>query len=184
VAARTRAEHGRRAVGPRYEAIGTQAFDSAAATTLGAEERGSREFVGPLLEQAGLPAGLASALDDTSWDGEPRAETYEALALTGKDAGTPVIRFGPPGGTAFCGPVISRLPSDQAAIRLRDHVVGLASFPGFAELKRSLRERPQLRSFGVSPGETGIQEDWHGRSRRLKKDASANKTANTLRGEQ
>ena len=28
VAARTRAEHGRQAVGPLYEAIGTQAFDS------------------------------------------------------------------------------------------------------------------------------------------------------------
>jgi hypothetical protein len=168
VAARARAEHGRRAVGPLYEAIGTQAFDSDAAG-LGPEERGSREFVEPLLERAGLPAGLADALEDTSWDGELRAETDEALALTGKDAGTPVIHFGPPSGTAFFGPVISRLPSDAEAVRLWDHVVGLASFPGFAELKRSLRERPQLRSFGVSPGETGIEEDWHGGSRRLKK---------------
>jgi hypothetical protein len=116
-----------------------------------------------------LPAGLASALDDASWDGKLRAETDEALALTGKDVGTPIIHFGPPRGTAFFGPVISRLPSDQEATRLWDHVVGLASFPGFAELKRSLRERPQLRSFGVNPGETGIQEDWHGGSRRLKK---------------
>jgi len=169
VAARTRAEHGRRAVGPRYEAIGTQAFDSAAATTLGAEERGSREFVEPLLGQAGLPAGLASALDDASWDGEPRAETDEALALTGKDAGTPVIRFGPPGGTAFCGPVISRLPSDQAAIRLRDHVVGLASFPASPSSSAACENDPSSAASASGPGETGIQEDWHGRSRRLKK---------------
>jgi hypothetical protein len=63
-------------------------FDSAA-TTLGAEERGGREFVEPLLEQVGLPAGLTSALDGASWDGEVRAETGEALALTGKDVGTP-----------------------------------------------------------------------------------------------
>jgi hypothetical protein len=169
VAARTRAEHGRQAVGPLYEAIGTQAFDSAAAPALGPEERGSREFVEPLLEQAGLPASLADALDDAGWDGELRAETDEALALTGKDVGTPIIHFGPPQGTAFFGPVISRLPTGEEAVRLWDHVVGLASFPGFAELKRSLRERPQLRSFGVNPGETGIQEDWHGGSRRLKK---------------
>ncbi|MGH3219574.1 MAG: disulfide bond formation protein DsbA [Streptosporangiaceae bacterium] len=169
VAARTRAEHGRRAVGPLYEAIGTQAFDSAAAPTLGPEERGSHEFVEPLLEQAGLPAALAEALDDASWDGELRAETDEALALTGEDVGTPIIHFGPPAGSAFFGPVISRLPSDQDAIRLWDHVVGIASFPGFAELKRSLRERPQLRTFGVSPGQTGVQEDWHGGSRRRKK---------------
>jgi hypothetical protein len=69
----------------------------------------------------------------------------------------------------FFGPVISRLPRGEEAIRLWDHVVGLASFPGFAELKRSLREQPQLRSFGVNPGETGIREDWHGGSRRHKK---------------
>jgi hypothetical protein len=67
-----------------------------------------------------------------------RAETDQALALTGTDAGTPIICFGPPRGTALFGPVISRLPSDQEAIRLWDHVVGLASFRGFAELKRSL----------------------------------------------
>jgi hypothetical protein len=103
VAARTRAGHGRRAVGPLYEAIGTQAFDSAAAPALGPEERGSREFVEPLLEQAGLPAGLASALDDASWDGELRAETDEALALTGKDAGTPIIHFGRPAEPRFPG---------------------------------------------------------------------------------
>jgi hypothetical protein len=116
-----------------------------------------------------LPASLAAALDDAGWDGELQAETGEALALAGKDVGTPIIHFKPPRGTAFFGPVISRLPADQEAVRLWDHVVGLASFPGFAELKRSLRERPQLRSFGVNPGETGIQEDWHGGSRRLKK---------------
>jgi hypothetical protein len=29
--------------------------------------------------------------------------------------------------------------------------------PGFAELKPSLRERPQLRSFGVETGQDGVQ---------------------------
>jgi hypothetical protein len=48
-------------------------------------------------------------------------------------------------------------------------VLGLASVPGFAELKRSLRERPQLAIFGVDPTASGIQEDWHGGSRRVKK---------------
>jgi hypothetical protein len=47
------------------------------------------------------------------------------------------------------------------AVRLWDHVTALAGFPGFAELKRSLRERPQLRSFGVDPGTAGTEEDWH-----------------------
>ena len=65
--------------------------------------------------------------------------------------------------------MISRLPSDEDAVRLWDHVVGLAGFPGFAELKRSLREQPQLASFGVTEGDVGVQEDWHGGSRRQKK---------------
>ena len=52
---------------------------------------------------------------------------------------------------------------------LWDHVVGLAAFPGFAELKRSLRERPQLRALGVDVDSVGVEEDWHGGSRRLKK---------------
>jgi hypothetical protein len=96
-------------------------------------------------------------------------ESSEALALTGQDVGTPIIQFRPPDGVAFFGPVISRLPSEADAVPLWDNVVGLASFPGFAELKRSLRERPQLRAFGVEPDQAGVQEDWHAGSRRLKK---------------
>ena len=116
-----------------------------------------------------MPPSLAGALDDTGWDAEIAAETDEALALTGKDVGTPIIHFEPPEGVAFFGPVISRLPTDDEAAELWDHVVGLARFPGFAELKRSLREQPQLAAFGLAAGETGKQEDWHGGSRRLKK---------------
>ncbi|PXY22883.1 hypothetical protein BAY60_19765 [Prauserella muralis] len=169
VAAKARAEHGRDAVGPLYEAIGTQTFDAPSSAGRDTAAYGERAFVEPLLQQAGLPAALADALEDGDWDELIQAETDEALSLTGKDVGTPIIHFGPPEGTAFFGPVISRLPGDDDAVRLWDHVVGLASFPGFAELKRSLRERPQLRAFGVEPGETGMEEDWHGGSRRLTK---------------
>jgi 2-hydroxychromene-2-carboxylate isomerase len=169
VAARVRAEHGRGVVGPLYEAIGSEVFDSPRAAELTASVPGSRAFVEPLLAAAGLPATLADALDDTSWDAELRAETDHALSLTGKDVGTPINHFQPPAGTAFFGPVICGPPSDADAVRLWDHVVGLAGFPGFAELKRSLRERPQLRSFDTDPGEAGIEEDWHAGSRRQKK---------------
>jgi len=62
--------------------------------------------------------------------------------------------------------VISRLPSEAEAVPLLDNVLGLASFPGFAELKSRVRERPQLRSFGVEAGQAGVQEGWHADSRR------------------
>ncbi len=161
VAARARAEHGQAAVGPFYETVSSQIFDSPGAAELTPAVRGSRAFTEPLLERAGLPGGLATALDDPRWDEEIRAEGDEALSLTGKDVGTPIIHFGPPDGAAFFGPVISRLPGPDDAVRLWDHVTALAAFPGFAELKRSLRERPQLRSFGVQPGTSGTEEDWH-----------------------
>ncbi len=164
VAARARAEHGAQAVGPLYEAFSSEIFDSPGARQLTPQVRGSRQFAAPLLEQAGLPAELADALDDTGWDAEIQAETDHALSLTGSDVGTPIVQFQPPDGIAFFGPVISRLPAEHDAVRLWDHVVGLTTFPGFAELKRSLRERPQLRSFGVDPDEAGIEEDWHGGS--------------------
>ena len=170
VAARARAEHGRQVIGPLYAAIGARAFDTAAPDEQADPGyRGTRAFVEPALAEAGLPAELADALADESYDAELRAETDEALGLTGKDVGTPIIHFEPPTGVAFFGPVISRLPDEADAGRLWDHVVGLAGFPGFSELKRSLRERPQLVSFGVPAGEVGQQEDWHGGSRRQKR---------------
>ncbi len=171
VAAKVRAVHGREAVGPLYAAMGAHIFESTTASggwSAGAG-RADRGLVETLLAGLGLEPALADALDDPGFDSELRAETDEALALTGKDVGTPIIHVQPPDGIAFFGPVISRLPSPEDAVRLWDHVIGLAGFPGFAELKRSLREQPQLPAFGVGAGEVGVQEDWHGGSRRLKK---------------
>ena len=167
VAARVRAEHGREAVGPLYEAFGRHIFevDEQPAPTVG----GSRDHAASILAEVGLPTALADAVDDASADAGIQAETDEALSLTGKDVGTPILHFRPPEGVAFFGPVISRLPSEEEAVELWDHVVALAGFPGFAELKRSLRERPQLPAFGVRPGATGQEEDWHGGSRRQKR---------------
>ena len=171
VAAKVRAAHGPQAIGPLYAALGAHIFESPSATggwSAGAG-RVNRAVIGDLLAGMGLDAGLADALEDPSFDRELQAETDEALALTGKDVGTPIIHVEPPHGVAFFGPVISRLPSPEDAVRLWDHVIGLAGFPGFAELKRSLREQPQLPAFGVAADQAGAQEDWHGGSRRLKK---------------
>jgi len=170
VAARVRAEQGRDAVGPLYEAMGTRIFDtSREVDPLSAAGQGSRNMLEPLLRELELSTEFVDALEDTALDDEIRAETEEALTLTGRDVGTPILHFQPPGGTAFFGPVISRLPSADDAGALWDHVIALASFPGFAEIKRSLRERPQLASFGVDTESVGKEEDWHGGSRRLKK---------------
>ena len=169
VAARTRAEHGPDAVGRLLLALGTAIFDTEAVPDAAAAHgaRGTAAFVVPVLAAAGLPAELATALDDAGWDATVQAETDEALALTGKDVGTPILHFAPPDGPAFFGPVISRLPGEDEAEELWDHVVALARFPGFAELKRSLRELPQLRALGVTESDVGVVQEWEAGSRRL-----------------
>ena len=174
VAARVRAEHGPQALDSLQAVFGAHIFDTPPPTDVADEKerrerRGTREFVEPILREVGLSIDLADALDDESWDDVIRAEGEEARRLTGKDVGTPIIHFQPPDGVAFFGPVITRLPEKETAGELWDHVVGLAGFPGFAEMKRSLREQPQLVGFGVPMGAIGKQEDWHSGSRRQKK---------------
>lgn len=168
-AASVRADRGREDVARLYSALGARIFDSPPDPDEHPGFRGTADFLAPILADLGIPDVHLAALDDDSWDTVIQGETDAALALTGKDVGTPILHFQPPEGVAFFGPVISRLPSEDEAAELWDHVIGLATFPGFAELKRSLREQPQLRGLGVADDEVGVQEDWHGGSRRQKK---------------
>ncbi len=172
VAAAVRSERGRPAMADLYAVMGSSVFDVDPPDRGGPDRMrlGTPEHVAGVLSDVGLPTTFVDALDDTSWDAEIEAETDHALSLTGRDVGTPIISFRPPDGPSFFGPVISRLPSDDDAVALWDSVVHLATFPGFAELKRSLRELPQLRALGVSEGDVGVEQDWHGGSRRLKED--------------
>jgi hypothetical protein len=158
VAAAVRAEHGPVAVGAYYEALGNRIWEVAG----GASPKdldATRALALAALADVALPDTLADALVDEAYDEELQRDTDEALALTGKDVGTPIIQVGA-SGPGFFGPVISRLPDDAQAVELWDHVAALAAFPGFAELKRSLREIPQLPAFGVV--DSGVEQDWQG----------------------
>ena len=86
----------------------------------------------------------AAAADDDAFDAELRESTAIALSRAGRDVGTPIVAVDPPDGPAFFGPVISRVPDDAEAVELWHAVMTLAKWPGFAELKRTLREMPQL----------------------------------------
>ena len=165
IAAKVRHEYGSRAVGSYYAALGTAMWDSAAASAI----RPAWTSSSPSLPLQDFRMSWRRRSMTRASTPLLRQETDEALALTGKDVGTPILHFQPPDGVAFFGPVISRLPHDSQALELWDHVIGLARFSGFSELKRSLRELPQLRALGISEDEVGLEEDWHGGSRKLKK---------------
>lgn len=97
------------------------------------------------LRSVGVAEQYLEAANDPAWDEVLQAETDEGLGRTGKDVGTPIISFTRDGEqSSFFGPVISRVPRGAEALRLWDAVWEVATFPGLAELKRSLREKPQL----------------------------------------
>ncbi|MEA3218870.1 MAG: hypothetical protein QOJ19_5026 [Acidimicrobiia bacterium] len=99
------------------------------------------------LQSVGIPPQYAAAANDERWDDVLRAETEEALERTGRDVGTPIISFRRKDQVqSFFGPVISTVPRGEEALRLWDAIWEVATYPGFAELKRSLRETPQLQS--------------------------------------
>ncbi len=160
VAANIRSELGREPMGKLYEGYGKAYFDQERGSGL-SRRLGTVEHITEILTDVGLPTNFAAASDDTSWDAEIEAETELALSRTGRDVGTPIITFEPPDGVSFFGPVISRVPSDEQAVELWNAVITLAKFPSFAEMKRSMREVPQLRILGGLT-ETPEQEDWKG----------------------
>jgi 2-hydroxychromene-2-carboxylate isomerase len=139
VAAAVREKHGREPVGALYTDFGRRIHVEKDAPSL-------RETAGiaAILEKHGLDPALAEASDSDAFDGIVRDDTELALARAGRDIGTPVLTFAPPDGYSFFGPVIARVPRGDEALKLWDTVETLASFPGFAELKRSIRNTPEL----------------------------------------
>src|SRR5215470_3516467 len=163
VAAKVRAALGREPMGLLYEGYGKAYWDQEKGAGM-RRRLGTVAHIAEVLTAVGLPPEFATAADDTSWDVELDTETALALSRTGRDVGTPIITFEPPNGVSFFGPVISRIPSDEEAVPLWNAVLALAQFPGFAEIKRSLREAPQLRILGTLH-ETPLREDWQGGQR-------------------
>lgn len=91
------------------------------------------------LAEAGLPAELIQAADDESFDKALHASHYRGIDLIGPGVGTPIIAVD---GTAFFGPVMSRIPRGELAGEIWDGAVALAKYPHFWELKRSRTESP------------------------------------------
>jgi 2-hydroxychromene-2-carboxylate isomerase len=139
VAAAVREKHGSEPIGDLYTAFGTRIHIDKDAPSLR-----SIDGIAAVLETRELDPALAQAAESDAFDDIVRADTELALTRAGRDLGTPVLTFGPPDGYSFFGPVIAKIPRGEDALRLWDTVQTLASFPGFAELKRSLRSTPEV----------------------------------------
>ena len=124
-------EHGDEVIGKLYTAMGTLIHQDKVPDL--------SEVIRRALEQVGLPAELADVATTEEVDGALRASHEEGISKVGQDVGTPIVSFN---GTAFFGPVITRLPKGELAGELFDASVTLASFPHFFEIKRSRTESP------------------------------------------
>jgi len=126
-------QHGDQVVKPLYDAMGTLIHHG-----------GEKDFgivISKALAECGLPASLAHVATTDAFDTQLRASHEEGISLVGQDVGTPVVAFN---GTAFFGPVLTRIPRGEQAGKLWDATVTLASYPHFFEIKRSRTENPEF----------------------------------------
>lgn len=113
-------------------------------TALGERTHTQRRGVVPeniveALTEVGLPAELIDAADDPAWDKPLHESHHRGIDLIGPDVGTPIIAVN---GTAFFGPVMSRIPRGELAAQIWDGAVALTKFPHFWEIKRARTEDP------------------------------------------
>jgi predicted DsbA family dithiol-disulfide isomerase len=123
---------------PLYTALGKRLHPANPEDKL---ELGDRRLLVEALEEAGLPVDLADAADSDAWDAQLREEHHRGMDPVGMDVGTPVIHVE---GSAFFGPVLTRIPRGEDAGVIWDGTRMLAGFPYFFEIKRTRTEAPQF----------------------------------------
>jgi hypothetical protein len=143
VAAKARSVAGNDAVAKVYTALGFSLHNKQERELFVADIEG---HIAGLLSQAGLPVEWALSANDESFDRLIADETAMGLERAGKDVGTPIITFSPGGlkEASFFGPVISTIPRGEDATKLWDAIETIATSSDMAELKRSLRARPNF----------------------------------------
>ncbi|WP_061300134.1 mycothiol-dependent nitroreductase Rv2466c family protein [Herbidospora cretacea] len=135
VVAAAQRKYGDEVIGELYTQLGTRLHPGKGSKRL---DRVA-QTVTEALEAAGLDPALVNEMDSTEYDEDIRRSHHAGMDQVGMDVGTPVISVE---GNAFFGPVISPAPKGEAAGRLWDGVVLVASTDGFFELKRTRTRDP------------------------------------------
>ncbi|KOV33529.1 MULTISPECIES: disulfide bond formation protein DsbA [unclassified Streptomyces] len=131
-------KHGDEVLGRLYTELGTRFHNQGLPQ--------NRETIEAALAAAGLPVELADAAGTDAYDEALRLSHKEGITLVGEDVGTPVIAVEGADGdrVAFFGPVVTPTPRGEAAARLWDGTLLVASTPGFYEIKRTRTASPSF----------------------------------------